>query len=93
MIQASKALQRGDVQALIFEKAIIGYMIKEYGWRDLLVLPHTLTVNDYAIALPTDSPLKELVNRALLKVVQGPRWKDVVQRYFGTNEQASTERQ
>jgi polar amino acid transport system substrate-binding protein len=93
VIQASKALQRGDVQALIFEKAIIGYMIKEYGWRELLVLPHTLTVSDYAIALPTDSPLKEQVNRALLKVIHGPRWKDVVQRYFGSSDQSVTERQ
>ena len=89
VIQASKAVQRGDVQALIFEKAIIGYMIKEYGWRDLLVLPHTLAVTDYAIALPTDSPLKERVNRALLKVIHGPRWKEVVQRYFATSESTS----
>jgi ABC-type amino acid transport substrate-binding protein len=93
VIQASKALQRGDVQALIFEKAILGYMVKEYGWRNMHILPHTLAVNDYAIAMPTDSPLKESVNRALLKVVQGPRWREVVQRYFGTNDQASTERQ
>ena len=89
VIQASKAVQRGDVQALIFEKAIIGYMIKEYGWRDLLVLPHTLAVTDYAIALPTDSPLKERINRALLKVIHGPRWKEIVQRYFATGERTS----
>jgi len=93
VIQASKALQRGDVQALIFEKAILGYMVKEYGWRNMQILPHTLAVNDYAIAMPTDSPLKESVNRALLKVVQGPRWREIVQRYFGTNDQASAERQ
>ncbi len=37
-------------------------------WRELQVLPHTLAVRDYAIALPTDSPLKEPINRALLKV-------------------------
>jgi polar amino acid transport system substrate-binding protein len=93
VIQASKALQRGDVQALIFEKGVLGYMVKEYGWRDMQILPHTLAVNDYAIALPTDSPIKEAVNRALLKVVHGPRWKDVVQRYFGGIQQAASERQ
>ena len=76
MIQASKALQRGDVEALIYERAILGHMIKEYGWRELHVLPHTLAVRDYAIALPTDSPIKEPINRALLKVVHRPDWKD-----------------
>jgi len=87
VIQASKALQRGDVDALIYEKAILGYMIKEYGWRELQVLPHTLAVREYAIALPTDSPIKEPINRALLKVVQGLDWKAVVQRYVGATDQ------
>jgi ABC-type amino acid transport substrate-binding protein len=86
VIQASKALQRGDVDALIYEKAILGHMIKEYGWRELQVLPHTLAVREYAIAVPTDSPLKEPINRALLKVVYGPAWKDVVQRYVGATD-------
>jgi len=91
VIQASKALQRGDVDALIYERSILGYMIQEYGWRDLQILPHTLAMHDYAIALPTDSPIKEPINRALLKVVYGPDWKEVVQRYVGaTNAAAAT---
>jgi polar amino acid transport system substrate-binding protein len=89
VIQASKALQRGDVDALIYEKAILGHMIKEYGWRELQVLPHTLAVREYAIALPTNSPLKEPINRALLKVVQGPDWKSVVQHYVGATDQVA----
>jgi ABC-type amino acid transport substrate-binding protein len=84
VIQAMKALQRGEVQALVHERAILGHMISGYGWRELEVLPHTLAVRDYAIAVPTDSALKEPINRALLKVVHGPDWKDMVQRYVGT---------
>ena len=89
VIQASKALQRGDVEVLIYERAILGHMIKEYGWRELHVLPHTLAVRDYALALPTDSPIKEPLNRALLKVVHRPDWKDVVQRYVGATDQVA----
>ena len=80
VIQASKALQRGDVQALVHERAILGHMVKEYGWRELQILPHTLAVRDYAIALPQGSALKEPINRALLKVVHRPAWKDTVQK-------------
>jgi len=83
VIQAMKALQRGDVQALVYDKAILGYMIKEYGWNELRVLPYTLAVREYAIALPNDSPVKKSINLALLKVIHGPAWKDVVQRYLG----------
>jgi hypothetical protein len=83
VIQASKALQRGDVQALVHERAILGHMVKEYGWRELQILPHTLAVRDYAIALPQGSALKEPINRALLKVLHRPDWKDTVQKYVG----------
>jgi polar amino acid transport system substrate-binding protein len=86
VIQASKALQRGDIEALVYERAILGHMITHYGWRELHLLPHTLAVRDYAIALPVDSPIKEPINRALLKVVHQPEWRDVVQRYVGAND-------
>ena len=62
-------MQRGDIDALIYERAVLGYMIQHYGWRDLQVLPHTLAVHDYAIALPAGSPIKEEINRALLRAV------------------------
>ncbi len=86
VIQASKALQRGDVEALVYERAILGHMIKQYGWRELHILPHTLAVRDYAIALPAGSPIKEPINRALLKVVHRPEWRDVLQRYVGVTD-------
>jgi ABC-type amino acid transport substrate-binding protein len=83
VIQAIKALQRGEVQALVYEKAILGYMLKEYHWNELQVLPHTLAVRYYAIAVPSDSKIREPVNRALLKIVQRPDWKELVARYVG----------
>ena len=93
VIQASKALRRGDVDALIYERAILGHMIKEYGWRELQILPQTLAVWDYAIAIPADSPIKEAVNRALLKVTKRQDWKDAVQRYVGTSDHTLAEKQ
>jgi ABC-type amino acid transport substrate-binding protein len=92
VIQASKALQRGEVDALIYERAIVGHMIKEYGWRELRILPHTLAVWDYAVAVPTDSPLRERINRALLKAVPAQDWKDLVQKYVGTADHSTGEK-
>jgi polar amino acid transport system substrate-binding protein len=89
VIQAIKALRRGDVQALVYEKPILGHLIAEYGWRELQVLPHTLAVRDYAIALPTNSPLRKSINRALLKIVQGPDWKELVKHYVGATDQVA----
>jgi polar amino acid transport system substrate-binding protein len=86
-IQAVKALQRGEVQALVYEKAILGYMFKEYHWNELKLLPHTLTVRYYGIAVPTGSEIKKPINRALLKIVQRPDWKEMVARYVGGGDE------
>jgi polar amino acid transport system substrate-binding protein len=86
VIQAVKALQRGEIQALVYEKAILGHMLKEYHWNELRVLPHTLAVRYYAIALPSGSDLKKPINRSLLKIVQGPNWKELVSRYVGDSD-------
>ena len=69
VIQACKALQRGEVEAVVYNKAILSYMIKDYGWKELSVLPHTLVVEDYAMILPSGSPLRESINRAVLHII------------------------
>jgi polar amino acid transport system substrate-binding protein len=52
----------------------------------LLILPQTLAVRDYAIAIPSGSPLMEDINRAVLTVTHHPDWKELVQRYVGQSE-------
>jgi polar amino acid transport system substrate-binding protein len=74
------------VEALVVERAILGHMIQEYQWNDLLILPQTLAVRDYAIAIPSGSPLMEDINRAVLTVTHHPDWKELVQRYVGQSE-------
>ena len=41
----------------------------------------------YAIAVPTESEIKEPINRALLKIVQRPDWKELVTRYVGSTDE------
>jgi polar amino acid transport system substrate-binding protein len=86
IIQACKALLRGEIEAVVYNKAILDYMIKDYGWRELAVLPHTLLVEDYAIVLPTGSELREPMNRALLQALCSPAWKTAPQRYINVAE-------
>jgi polar amino acid transport system substrate-binding protein len=86
VIQACKALQRGEVEAVVYNKAILSYMIKDYGWKELSVLPHTLVVEDYAMILPSGSPLRESINRAVLHIIYSTGWKATVQRYMATDE-------
>jgi len=86
IIQACKALLRGEIEAVVYNKAILDYMIRGYGWKALALLPHTLLVEDYAIVLPTGSELREPMNRALLQALYSPTWKTVLQRYVNVTE-------
>lgn len=82
----AKALKRGEIEALVAERGIIAHMIRSYDWKDLTILPQTLAVSDHAIALPAGSPLKEEINRALLRFTQQRGWKELVQRHVGDTE-------
>jgi polar amino acid transport system substrate-binding protein len=86
IIQACKALLRGEIEAVVYNKAILDYMIKDCGWKELAVLPHTLLIEDYAIVLPTGSELREPMNRALLQALYSPTWKTMLQRYVNVAE-------
>ena len=86
VIQACKALQRGEVEAVVSNKAILGYMIKDYGWKELSVLPHTLVVEDYALLLPRGSPLRKALNRIVLQTIYSAGWKATLQRYMAADK-------
>ncbi len=82
-------LQRGEVEALIYERPVLGHMIRQYSWSDINILPNNLAVHEYSIALPADSPIKKSLNRALLKVIHRPDWQGVVDRYIGDTGEAA----
>jgi len=37
----------------------------------------------YAIGLPTNSPLREAIDRTLLRTIEQERWQDVQHQYLG----------
>jgi polar amino acid transport system substrate-binding protein len=85
VIQACKALHRGEVEAVVFDRAILSYMIQDYGWRDIEILPQTLLRYDYAIGLPHGSALREPINQALLRTIHQPIWEKTLKRYLGAD--------
>ncbi|CAG7857719.1 hypothetical protein MCAMS1_02651 [biofilm metagenome] len=83
-IQACKALQKDEVEAVVYDKAILKAMIIAYGWNDLVLLPQTVAAQSYAIALPSGQTTKEAINNALLRVVSKPEWTLLVERTIGS---------
>jgi polar amino acid transport system substrate-binding protein len=47
------------------------------------VPPMTFERQDYGMALPTRSTLREAINRVLLQNITQPAWQDLLYRYLG----------
>jgi polar amino acid transport system substrate-binding protein len=81
--QALQALDRGEVEAVVSDQALIRYQLQEGGLRRLQALPFTLDVQDYGFAVGEGSTLREPLNRALLSVSHGPEWARWYRSFLG----------
>jgi ABC-type amino acid transport substrate-binding protein len=80
---ALEDLTAGNVDAVVYDAPILLYLARLDSEESFSVLPSTFIRQDYGIAFPTDSPLREAVNVALLERIRGPRWQEVLFEYFG----------
>jgi len=83
---ALASLGAGRTQAVVYDAPILRYLALTAFTETVTVLPVTFERQDYAIALPLESPLRKAVNTALLERVSSEDWPDVLYRYLGANE-------
>jgi len=81
------ALDRGHLDAIVADAAVLKYTIKEAReqgeYESLSVLPYVFDRQNYGFALEEDSLLVESVNQALLTVRESPVWANEVAKYLG----------
>lgn len=80
---ALDALAQGEAGAVVYDAPILRWAVMRREGKALKVLENTFQRQDYAIALPEGSPLREDINRRLLAVIQSPEWEQIKQRYLG----------
>jgi ABC-type amino acid transport substrate-binding protein len=80
--QGFEALQKGNIDALAYDKPILAWMIRQGGLSAELT-DVTFEPQSYAIALRNDRDLRKRLNVALLEAVQSDWWKDIQFRYLG----------
>jgi polar amino acid transport system substrate-binding protein len=78
-----RAIAEGKIEALVYDKPILQYLIRKDFLTDLEVLPITFLSQDYGIALPSRSPLREPINRSLLQIIESPAWQGTLAGYLG----------
>lgn len=81
--EALKEIVDGKLDAFVYDAPILRYLAHKKFPGRLDVLPQTFVRQDYGIALPEGSPLREPINRVLLQKIQDEAWQDIPQQYFG----------
>jgi ABC-type amino acid transport substrate-binding protein len=78
-----EAVAQGHVDAVVYDAPLLKYLVRSQFAGRVDVLPVTFERQDYGFALPPGSPLREPINRALLRVIRSEAWSANVRRYLG----------
>ena len=81
-----EALNNGEVEAIVADDAVLKYLIKkakeEGRYKGLSVLPYQFEKQNYGLVIENNSPHREKLNRALLKIRNSPEWRQTLNKYF-----------
>lgn len=78
-----QALVDKNIDAFVFDESVLKYMAKKEFAGKVALLPHTFDHYYVGMGMRTDSPLKEQINLALLRIIAGDEWEKLVARYIG----------
>ncbi len=81
--EALRALTNHEIDAVVYDAPTLRYVIHQNfsGLAD--VLPVRFQRQDYAIALPTGSVLREPIDQAITEIVFEPAWAETERRHMG----------
>lgn len=75
-------LADGKVDAVVYDAPIMRYQVMQKYSGKISVLQKTFVRQDYAFALPNNSPLRKKINRELLEIIGSDDWQLLVQKYL-----------
>lgn len=78
-----RAVAADQLDAFVHDAPIMQYVVKEKLQGAVVVLPGTFEQQDYALAFPAGSELREPMNRELIAIKRSDKWKQLVYDYLG----------
>lgn len=82
-LEGMRALLDRKIDAFVFDEPVLQYITKHELPVGLRVLPRRFDPQDYAFAVPNNSPLRKEINQALLRRIHSDSWKDILYHYLG----------
>lgn len=81
--EAYPLLEGGQADAIVFDAPVLRYYAANSGRDKVKLVGAVFNIEKYGIALPLDSPYREEVNRALLRLFENGAYDDIYARWFG----------
>ena len=80
--EALNALEQKRVDAVVYDATLLKYLINKDYPNTLTTLNTLFKPQAYAIALETNSTLREPINQTLLRIINNPIWEDIKHKYL-----------
>ena len=80
------ALAREEIDAFVHDRPLLRHLINDPDRDALRLAPGDFGRQDYGIALPSGSAMREPLNRALLRHLDGDAWTGTLTRHLGQSE-------
>lgn len=81
--QMLDAFEQERVDAVVFDAPILAHYVQSQPPREAQLLDRIFQPENYGIALPTDSALREPINQALLRLRESAVYDELLDRWFG----------
>jgi len=78
-------LEAGKVDAIVYDAPVLRYYEAREGSGKVKVVGQIFNPEDYGVALPNDSPLRENINRTILMLKEDGTYQRIYQFWFGNN--------
>jgi polar amino acid transport system substrate-binding protein len=78
-----EALRAGQIDAFVYDRPLLNWLIAQNYATSLQLLDSSFVKQNYAIALPDNSPLRKPLNVRLIETVESDWWKQQVFQYLG----------
>lgn len=80
---AYEKLGRGLVDAIVFDGPALRYYMKNRPSEEIVFTGGLFDEQSYGIAFPNNSPLRETVNVAILRLQESGRYQQIYEKWFG----------
>jgi len=83
ILKALDAMNKGDIDAVVYDEALLKYLIHQNFNKNLKLNKGLFELQQYGIAFPENSPLREPVNRIMLEIIHQEEWQRTLDSYLG----------